>query len=102
MQKPPRRLGVRQADPRPTLVPVRRYWRRLPRPKTWQQLLAGYRQAHRRLWHAVLQPIRPPLAAVVQFEWPRGRSVPVPLLARYCALFGSYDKRKSWPQQHNR
>ena len=55
-----RQLARRQADPRPTLVPVRRYWRRRPRPKTWQQRLAEYRQAHRRLWRAVLQPIRPP------------------------------------------
>ena len=41
-------------------VPINFHRRRLPRPKTWQQRLAEYRQAHRRLWRAVLQPIRPP------------------------------------------
>ena len=46
MRQPTRRLGVRQADPRPKSVPVRTYRRRPPRKKTRQQLLAAF---HRRV-----------------------------------------------------
>ena len=60
MRQLTRRRGVRQADPRPKSVPVRNYRRRPPRKKTPQQRLAEYRQAHRRLWQALRQPIFPP------------------------------------------
>ena len=54
------RLVRRQVGIRPKSVLVRPHRRTRPRPKTWQQRLAEYRQAQRRLQRAVLQPIRPP------------------------------------------
>ena len=54
MPKLPRRLGLRQAVPRPKLVLVRQHRRRFPRKKTLQELRRDYLRAHRRLFSFAL------------------------------------------------
>ncbi len=51
---------ARRQPLRSKTLPIRQHKRAWPQPKTPQQRLAEYRQAQRRLWRAVLQPIFPP------------------------------------------